>query len=43
MILICIFPLKEYSDYNHIYTKNLPEIYDMFARWRTTADGFMNR
>nr|XP_022331218.1 neutral and basic amino acid transport protein rBAT-like isoform X4 [Crassostrea virginica] len=33
----------EYSDYNHIYTKNLPEIYDMFARWRTTADGFMNR
>lgn len=30
----------EYSDYNHIYTKNLPEIYDMFARWRTTTDAY---
>lgn len=30
----------EYGDYNHIYTKNLPEIYDMFARWRTTTDAY---
>ncbi|XP_061173906.1 alpha-glucosidase-like [Saccostrea echinata] len=33
----------EYKDYDHIYTKNLPEIYDMFARWRTTVDKHMNR
>lgn len=33
----------EYSDYNHIYTKNLPEIYDMFARWRTTTDSYTDR
>ncbi|XP_048728393.2 alpha-glucosidase-like isoform X2 [Ostrea edulis] len=33
----------DYGDYDHKYTKNLPEIYDMFARWRTTMDEHMNR
>lgn len=33
----------EYGDYNHIYTKNLPEIYDMFARWRTTTDAYTDK
>lgn len=34
---------QDYGDYDHKYTKNLPEIYDMFARWRTTMDEHMNR